>query len=178
MMYAAVYEKDFENKHRRTYLTFLTWVSAIKSAVMRRIAYLWKKKNNDCLGHNKGSLLHFSRTTRTEVCEVQLLNSDCPEDVVLCGTRSTEVLCDGTRGIELGKYTSRRMTQLLVRFPPSNRRSVHRYRALLQNRVYNKLATAMMCGRLSLLNSIATDHYHYYFQLTHCSLQGLLCDLG
>jgi len=139
---------------------------------------IFMEKNNDCLGHNKGSLLHFSRTTRTEVCEAQLLNNDCPEDVVLCGTRSTEVLCDRTRGIELGKYTSRRMTQLLVRFPPSNRRSVHRYRALLQNRVYNKFATAMMCGRLSLLNSIATDHYLYYFQLTHCSLQGLLCELG
>jgi hypothetical protein len=43
-MYVAIYKKDFENKLRRTYLTFLTWVSAIKSVVMRRIAYLWTKK--------------------------------------------------------------------------------------------------------------------------------------
>jgi hypothetical protein len=39
-MYAAVYKKDFENKLRRTYLTFLTWVYAMKSAVMWRIADL------------------------------------------------------------------------------------------------------------------------------------------
>ena len=96
-MYAAIYKKDFENKLRRTYLTFLTWVSAIKSVVMLRIAYLWTK-NNGCLGHNKGSLLHFSRTTRTEVNEALILHNDCPEDVMLCGTRSKEVLHRRTRG--------------------------------------------------------------------------------
>jgi len=43
-MYAAIYNKDFENKLRRTYLNFITWVSAIKSVVMWRTAYLWTKK--------------------------------------------------------------------------------------------------------------------------------------